>query len=118
MQQIEEENLIMISALPHFRYCPRRYALIHIEGVWEENRFTAEGEVLHDRVHRDGHESRKTFREEYSLPVRSLRWGLIGKCDLVEIWYHRNGSVEKVMPVEFKRGRKKTDDVDLVQLCA
>jgi CRISPR-associated exonuclease Cas4 len=118
MSQLEDEHLIIISALSHFQYCPRRYALIHLEGLWEENRFTVEGEILHERVHRDGHESRKTLREEYSLPVRSLRWGLTGKCDLVEIWYHRNSSVEKVMPVEFKRGRKKTDDVDLVQLCA
>jgi CRISPR-associated exonuclease Cas4 len=68
-------------------------------------------------VHRDGHESRKTLREEYSLPVRSLRWGLTGKCDLVEIWYRKNGDIEQIIPVEFKRGRKKTDDVDLVQLC-
>ena len=52
------------------------------------------------------------------MPVRSLRWGLIGKCDLVELWYTKDGSVERVSPVEFKRGRKKANDTDRVQLCA
>jgi CRISPR-associated exonuclease Cas4 len=52
------------------------------------------------------------------MAVRSLRWGLIGKCDLVELWYTKDGNVEKVSPVEFKRGRKKADDIDRVQLCA
>jgi CRISPR-associated exonuclease Cas4 len=52
------------------------------------------------------------------MAVRSLQWGLIGKCDLVELWYTKDGNVEKVSPVEFKRGRKKADDTDRVQLCA
>ena len=44
--------------------------------------------------------------------------GLIGKCDLVELWYTKDGEVERISPVEFKRGKKKTDDTDRVQLCA
>jgi CRISPR/Cas system-associated exonuclease Cas4 (RecB family) len=43
-------STIAISALQHYAYCPRQFALIHIEQVWEENRFTAEGRVLHERV--------------------------------------------------------------------
>jgi CRISPR-associated exonuclease Cas4 len=45
-------------------------------------------------------------------------WGLIGKCDLVELWYAENRSTKKVSPIEFKRGREKESDVDRVQLCA
>jgi CRISPR-associated exonuclease Cas4 len=52
------------------------------------------------------------------MAVRSLRQGLIGKCDLVELWYDENGKVKKVSPVEFNRGKKKADDTDKVQLCA
>jgi CRISPR-associated exonuclease Cas4 len=117
-QVYAEDDLVQISALQHAMFCERQYALIHIEQEWEENRFTAEGNVLHERVDVEHHESRRFFRQEYGMAVRSLRWGLIGKCDLVEVWYAGDKSVEKVSPVEFKRGRKKADDTDRVQLCA
>ena len=113
-----EDDLVRISALQHAQFCERQYALVHLEQIWEENRFTAEGRVLHERVDSEHHESRRLFKQEYGMPVRSLQWGLIGKCDLVELWYNQDGSIKKVSPVEFKRGRKKTNDVDRVQLCA
>jgi CRISPR-associated exonuclease Cas4 len=114
-----EDDLIPISALQHALFCERQYALIYLDQIWEENRFTAEGEVLHERVHSEHHESRKAYRQEYDMAVRSLEWGLIGKCDLVELWYaEKGGAVARVLPVEFKRGREKESDVDRVQLCA
>jgi CRISPR-associated exonuclease Cas4 len=113
-----EDDLIPISALQHILFCDRQYALIHLEQVWAENRFTAEGKVLHERVHVEHHEARRYFRQEYDMAVRSLGLGLIGKCDLVELWYAENRSIKKVSPVEFKRGREKESDVDRVQLCA
>jgi CRISPR-associated exonuclease Cas4 len=115
---ISEDDFVPISALSHIYYCERRFALIHLEQSWEENRFTAEGKILHERVHMKHHESRRFFRQEYSMAVRSLVFGLIGKCDLVEIWYSKNKNVKKVVPIEFKRGRKKESDVDRIQLCA
>ena len=118
MRQFSEEELIPISALSHLCYCERRYVLIHLEQLWEENRFTAEGRVLHERVDAEHRESRRLFKQEYGMAVRSLQWGLIGKCDLVELWYANDRHIEKVSPVEFKRGRKKADDFDRVQLCA
>lgn len=113
-----EDDLIPVSALQHILFCDRQYALIHIEQAWAENRFTAEGKVLHERIHVEHHESRRSFRQEYDMAVRSLGLGLIGKCDLVEIWYSENKDVKKVSPVEFKRGREKENDADRVQLCA
>ena len=113
-----EDDLVQISALQHALFCERQYALIHLEQMWEENRFTAEGKVLHERVDAEHRESRRLFKQEYGMAVRSLQWGLIGKCDLVELWYNKDGGVQKVSPVEFKRGRKKADDTDRVQLCA
>lgn len=114
----DEDDLIPVSALQHVSFCARQYALIHLEQAWEENRFTAEGRVLHDRVHVEHHEARRFFRQEYDMAVRSLNWGLTGKCDLVEIWYSESKNIKKVSPVEFKRGREKESDVDRVQLCA
>lgn len=113
-----EDDLIAISGLSHLIYCERRFSLIHIEQLWEENRFTAEGEVLHERVDTTGHESRKHFRQEFAMSMRSLEYGLIGKADLVEFYLKADGSVTEVIPVEFKRGRDKESDVDRVQLYA
>ena len=113
-----EYDLVMISSLQHILFCERQYALMYLEQEWEENRFTAEGEVLHERVHSEHKESRKTFRQEYNMAVRSLEHGLTGKCDLVEIWFYPDKKVKKVSPVEFKRGHEKKNDVDRVQLCA
>ena len=38
---------IPLSALQHAVYCLRQAALIHVERLWADNRFTAEGNVLH-----------------------------------------------------------------------
>ena len=113
-----EDDLIQISAIQSAFFCERQYALIHLEQEWEENLYTAEGRILHERVDAEHHESRRLFKQEYGMAVRSLQWGLIGKCDLVELWYAKDGSIERISPVEFKRGRTKADDTDRVQLCA
>jgi CRISPR-associated exonuclease Cas4 len=113
-----EDDLIPISALQHVMFCQRQYALIHLEQEWEEKHYTMEGTLLHERVDAERHESRRFFRQEYGMPVRSLKWGLIGKCDLVEIWFQNDGKTARVSPVEFKRGKEKENDADRVQLCA
>jgi CRISPR-associated exonuclease Cas4 len=118
MSQFSEDELIQISALSHICYCERRFSLVHLEQIWKENLFTAEGRVLHERVDREHYESRCSFRQEYAMAVRSLSLGLIGKCDLVEIWFFEDGKLKRVSPVEFKRGKEKESDVDRVQLCA
>ena len=112
-----EDELIAISALSHYSYCPRRCALIHIEQVWTENRFTAEGRIMHERVHEEGGESRGGIRIERGVPLRSLCLGLIGKADVVEFHCRPDGSWLP-FPVEYKRGKPKVDDCDKVQLCA
>jgi CRISPR-associated exonuclease Cas4 len=112
-----EDDLVMISALQHYLFCPRQCALIHVEQLWVENRFTAEGRILHERVHTAARESRRTLRIEYDMPLRSLELGLIGRADVVEFHLLDNGS-RQPYPVEYKRGRPKKDDTDRVQLCA
>jgi len=112
-----DDELIAISALSHYSYCPRRCALIHIEQVWNENRFTAEGRIMHERVHDESRESRGDIRIEYGVALRSLRLGLIGKADVVE-FHRRLDGAWLPFPVEYKRGKPKADDCDKVQLCA
>lgn len=112
-----EDDLIMLSALQHMVFCPRQCALIHIEQVWAENRQTAEGRIMHERVHEENRESRGNLRVEYGVPLRSLRLGLIGKADIVE-FHRQQDDTWQPFPVEYKRGKPKADDCDKVQLCA
>lgn len=102
-----------ISGLQHYLFCPRQCALIHLDQEWTENRFTAEGRVLHDRAHDGPDESRPGIRITRGLPVRSESLHIHGVCDIVE--FHRSGTV---MPVEYKRGKPKAHRADEVQLCA
>jgi len=118
-----EDDLFPLSALQHLIFCERQCALIHIEQAWAENLFTAEGRIMHERVHSEDRASRGAVRIEYGMPLRSLRLGLIGKADVVEL--HRvsdlpeSGAVKWVpFPVEYKRGKPKKDNSDRVQLCA
>lgn len=102
-----------ISALQHLLYCERQCALIHLEHAWAENRFTAEGRVLHARTHAPGSESRPGVRTARTLWVTSQRLGLSGQCDIVEF-----DSCGGIRPVEYKRGKPKPHRADEVQLCA
>ena len=112
-----EDDLIQLSALQHLVFCERQCALIHIEQLWSENLFTAEGRIMHDKVDTANRESRGNIRIEYGVPMRSLRLGLIGKADVVE--FHRKDDGAWIpFPVEYKRGKPKIDDCDKVQLCA
>jgi CRISPR-associated exonuclease Cas4 len=112
-----EDDLLPVSALQHLAFCERQCALIHVEQAWEENRLTAEGRIMHERVHELGEESRGDVRIARGVALRSLRLGLIGKADVVE--FHREGEgVWRPYPVEHKRGKPKPDESDRIQLCA
>jgi CRISPR-associated exonuclease Cas4 len=134
-----EDQLLPISALQHLLFCERQCALIHLEQVWAENRFTVEGQHLHRKAHAEAAEKRIGTRTVRGLNVRSFRLGLLGKADVVEFasrdpadltsgkrlprvhgqpadWFdHERWSVT---PIEYKRGKPKTNDCDRVQLCA
>jgi CRISPR-associated exonuclease Cas4 len=112
-----EDDLIPVSALQHIAFCERQCALIHIEQMWDENRLTAEGRIMHEHVHEAGDESRGDVRIERGVPLRSLKLGLIGKADVVEFHRSEEGKLQPY-PVEYKRGKPKAEDCDKVQLCA
>jgi CRISPR-associated exonuclease Cas4 len=114
----DEDDLLPLSALQHMVYCPRQAALIHVERLWAENRFTAEGHILHTNADEPGAKRRAGVRRVTALPLRSRRLGVAGVADLVEFVRAANGEPETVVPVEFKRGRPKLHRADEVQLCA
>lgn len=123
-----ENDLLMISALQHLAFCERQCALIHIEQQWAENRSTALGEILHEKVHSEGHDKRKDCITARSLRLVSYKLGLTGQADVVEFHQCENSEtgVElsnydgrwKPFPVEYKKGKPKADNIDKIQLCA
>lgn len=111
------DNPIPLSALQHAVYCLRQAALIHIERVWAENRFTAEGRVLHDVTHEAGErKGRRGVRRVTGLALACRRLNLAGVADLVEFSAGPEGEI--AFPVEYKRGKPKRHRADEVQLCA
>ena len=109
----EPSEPIMLSALEHFSYCPRQYALIHIEQAFDHNVHTKRGDAVHERVDDPGLEVREGTRIERALPVWSDVLGLIGKCDVVE--FDRDGVP---YPGEYKHGPKRVKEHDDLQLAA
>ncbi len=119
MKIYSENDYLQLSALQHILFCERQCALIHVEQLWIENRFTAEGRIMHERVDRGDQAGRGSVRIEYGMPLKSSSLGLSGKADVVE--FHRKDSLKEKwipFPVEYKRGKPKKDLSDKVQLCA
>ncbi len=112
-----EVESIAISALQHAVYCLRQAALIHLEQVWAENRFTAEGDVLHAVADKGGKRKARGLRRVMALPVASARLNISGIADMVEFQRLPDGR-EIAFPVEYKRGKAKLHRADEVQLCA
>lgn len=111
------QELIYLSRLQHYLYCPRQYALIELEGVWVENQFTAEGQVLHQRVNQPDQQKRGDIRTVWALRLGHEELGIEGVADVVE--YHKQADGAEIpYPIEYKRGKPKAHHADEVQLCA
>lgn len=121
-----EEDYLMLSGIQHFLFCKRQWALIHIEQQWEENVRTVEGQHLHKKADQPFiKEKRGDKWVVRAMPVQSKELGVTGVCDIVEFKKNINGvqllgSAEKYIPVpiEYKRGKPKKDQSDLLQLTA
>lgn len=109
--QSELDDALPLSGLQHLAFCPRQWALIHLEQVWSENRLTAEGRLLHERADLPGQSRRGTMRTVRGMLLHSVHLRLTGRADIVEFR-------PEPFPVEYKRGKRKPTDCDLVQLCA
>lgn len=121
-----EDEYLLISGIQHFVFCRRQWALIHIEHQWAENYRTADGMVMHRNVHdADFHEKRGNVVISRAMSVSSARLGISGECDVVEFKKDDTGielfGLEgrySVTPVEYKRGKPKDNDSDVMQLAA
>ncbi len=124
-----DEDMLMLSGIQHFRFCPRQWALIHIEQQWDDNRLTAEGQILHRRVDDPSYcQKCGDFISLRSVSIASHQLGLYGITDVVEL--HPTEDSDKSIrhpkypglwipyPIEYKHGRPKRDEVDEVQLAA
>lgn len=123
--EYKEEDFLQLSGLQHFRFCRRRWALIHIENQWAENFRTIDGAIMHENAHNtDYQESRGDLVIKRGVNVHSAELGVSGQCDVLEF---RRGSTGiplagkdglwQPYPVEYKRGRPREDTGDALQLC-
>lgn len=121
-----EEDFLQLSGIQHFAFCRRQWALAYIELQWQENVRTVEGRLLHEKAHDPTvKEKRGDLIIERAMPVHSRELGISGECDVVE--FHRSDTgiplsgregLYRVVPVEYKRGSPKKNDVDALQLAA
>lgn len=127
--QYEEDDMLMLSGIQHFAFCPRQWALIHIDQQWDENRLTIEGEIMHQHVddpfYRQKLGSNICLR---SVSIASKQLGLYGLSDVIEL-HPTDSPVNAILhpkypgywlpyPIEYKHGRPKSDNIDAVQLAA
>lgn len=120
-----EENDLLLSGIQHFAFCRRQWALIHMEQLWAENVWTADGHFFHQRTHDETlTELRGNLLITRGLRVRSNRLKVTGVCDVVEFHASPDGvplagrqGLWQPYPVEYKRGAPKEHDADELQLC-
>lgn len=126
MKEYNEDDFLLLSGIQHYAFCPRQWALIHIEQQWKDNYFTITGEIMHEKVHdADFVEKQKDSIITRGMPVFSRTLGVRGYCDAVEfhrsedgITLNRYEGTYQAVPVEYKRGKPKEHDADVLQLCA
>ncbi|CAH0121910.1 MULTISPECIES: CRISPR-associated protein Cas4 [unclassified Paenibacillus] len=122
----EDDDYLMLSGIQHFQFCKRQWALIHIEQQWEENVKTVEGQYLHRKADQPFvKEKRGNKLTVRAMPVKSDNLKITGVCDVVEfirddrgVEIHGADGKYIAYPVEYKRGKPKMDDADLLQLTA
>ncbi len=120
-----EGELLPLSYLSQYGYCPRRCGLLMLEQVWSENEYTAAGRAQHERVHTARTERRGPLLSLYELPVFSRRLGISGLCDCVEAHEDPRGvplpfgpGTYRLYPVEYKHGVVRDEEEYQIQLCA
>lgn len=123
-----EDDMLMLSGIQHFKFCPRQWALIHIDQLWEENRLTYDGRLLHSNV--DNPFYRKKIGNVLTLRsvnIASRQLGLYGVSDIIELYpsprdegftHPDYPGFWEAFPIEYKRGKPKPDYIDEVQLAA
>ena len=126
MKEYKEDDYLMISGIQHFAFCRRQWALIHLEQQWTENYKTMDGNFMHRQAHNGAfHEKRKDIIISRGMPVFSRIMGVSGICDIVEFHADESGTLIRTfggkytpLPIEYKRGKPKDHDADILQVAA
>jgi len=113
LREWPEDEVVQISALQHYSYCPRQCALIHVEQVFDENLYTLRGRRLHENADVPEGVTEDGLRVERGMPLWSERLGLLGRADVVEL-----PAGGPPLPVEYKAGARGPGEPDDIQLCA
>lgn len=121
--------MLMLSGIQHYRFCPRQWALIHIEQQWSDNRLTIEGKIMHKHADDPFYRSKcGMYITLRAVSIASHELGLYGISDIIEL--HSSNSIEDSIthpqypglwhpvPIEYKHGKPKSNEVDNVQLTA
>ena len=124
-----DDDMLMLSGIQHFRFCPRQWALIHIEQQWDDNHLTIEGQIMHKHV--DAPFYRQKCGDQITLRavnIASHELGLYGTSDAIELFSASSlggAVVRHEYPgrwqpgvVGWRHGGPKRDEVDEVQLAA
>lgn len=126
--EYKEDEFLMLSGLQHYKFCRRRWALIHIENQWAENLRTVDGGLMHENAHdKNFSETRGDIIVTRGMNVFSRNLGVSGECDVLE--FHRTKHGDGIplegregswrpLPVEYKRGKPHPQSGDELQLCA
>ncbi|WP_228058999.1 CRISPR-associated protein Cas4 [Nostoc sp. LEGE 06077] len=109
---LSPDEYVPIAALNQYAYCSHRCWRMFCAGEFVDNQYTIEGTTLHDRVHTVGEGQREETEQIRAIWLKSDKYKLIGKADLIEL---ENG---ECYPIEYKRGRKGEWDNDELQVCA
>lgn len=126
MDYKQDDSYLLLSGIQHFQFCPRQWALIHIEQQWEENSRTVEGQHLHKKADDPyAREKRKNKLMVRGMAIKSETLNISGQCDVVEFIEDTTGvslygspSLYRPIPIEYKRGKPKVGKEDELQLAA
>lgn len=127
---IDDNSMLMLSGIQHFVFCPRQWALIHIEQLWADNLHTIQGEIVH--THADDPFYRTKMREKRivrRMNIASRELGVYGFADIVEcvpspeiphrtICLHNEDGHWLPTPIEYKKGSPKQILCDILQVVA
>jgi len=124
--QIKEEDYLQVSAIQHYAFCSRQWALIYLEDIWKDNWRTIDGAYMHERAHDSKiKEKREDLVYLHALKIVSHRLGISGETDVVGFIRDKDGinlngyeGKYRPFPIEYKRGKLKYIEPDSLQLCA
>src|SRR3546814_17289933 len=96
---MRDEDLIPLSALQHYLYCPRQCALIHVQRIWTESINTAEGRLLHQSSDNPGVEQRHGVRTATAMPLKHETLWIVGVAAVVAFNEDKGGQFQ-VQPLK------------------